>query len=51
MNSLNLTMIWSIALTVLAYRQWLDSSQIKALAVVLAPYLVILGVWAYFALT
>ncbi|MDA1371318.1 MAG: YIP1 family protein [Proteobacteria bacterium] len=51
MNALNLTMLWSIALTVLAYRQWLESSWARALGIVLAPYLLILGTWAYFALT
>ncbi|MDP6651852.1 MAG: hypothetical protein QGF90_07080 [Gammaproteobacteria bacterium] len=50
MNLLNLTMIWSITLTVLAYKQWLESSWLKAMSIVLAPYLLIIGVWAYFAL-
>jgi len=50
MNSLNLTMIWSITLTVFAYKQWLESSWLKAMSIVLAPYLLIIGVWAYFAL-
>ena len=51
MTSLNLTMIWSVTLIVMAYKQCLESSLVKALAIVLAPYLLILGVWAYFALT
>lgn len=50
-NSLSLPMFWGIALTVMGYKQWLDVSLGKAMAVVLAPYLVILGVWAYFAFT
>lgn len=50
-NSLNLTMIWSMTLVVMAYKQWLNSSLVKALTIVLAPYLLILGVWAYFAFT
>lgn len=50
-NMLNLTMLWSLSLTVMGYRQWLDCSLVKAMAVVLAPYLLIVGVWAYFALT
>lgn len=50
-NSLNLTMIWSMTLVVMAYKQWLNSSLVKALAIVLAPYLLILSVWAYFAFT
>ena len=48
---LDLTIIWAIALTVLAYKQWLESSWIKACGIVLAPYLLLTGVWAYFALT
>lgn len=51
LNSLNLTLIWSAALVVMAYKQWLESSLLKALTVVLAPYMLILGVWAYFAFT
>ena len=48
---LDLTIIWAIALTVMAYKQWLESSWIKACGIVLAPYLLLTGVWAYFALT
>lgn len=48
LGSLNLAMIWGAALIVLAYRQWLQSSWIKALSIVLAPYLLIFGIWAYF---
>lgn len=50
-NSISLPILWGIALTVMGYRQWLDCSLMKAMTVVLAPYLLILGVWAYFALT
>jgi len=50
MSSLNLPMFWSITLTVFAYKQWLESSWLKAMSIVLAPYLLIIGVWAYFAL-
>lgn len=50
MNALNLTLVWSLALTVLAYRQWLQATWTKTLAIVLSPYLLIFGVWAYFAL-
>lgn len=50
LSSLNLTMFWTLALLVMAYRQCLNSSVVRALSVVLAPYLLIFGVWAYFAL-
>jgi hypothetical protein len=51
MNQLNLTMIWSIVLTLMAYKQWIESTWFRALAVVLSPYLLIIGVWAYIAFT
>ena len=50
-SQLDLTMLWGVGLTVMAYQQWLQSSWLRAIATVLAPYLTILGVWAYFALT
>ncbi|MBT3531561.1 MAG: YIP1 family protein [Gammaproteobacteria bacterium] len=51
MNSLDLTMIWSITLVVMAYKHWLGASISKTLAIVLAPYLLIFGILAYFAVT
>lgn len=50
MNSLNLLMFWSIGLTVMAYKQWVQASWPKTIAIVLGPYLLILGIWSYFAL-
>jgi hypothetical protein len=50
-SSLNLTMFWSLILVIIAYKQWLQSSLVKAVVVVMAPYLLIFGVWSYFALT
>jgi len=50
-SSLNLTMFWSLTLVIMGYKQWLNSSLIKAVTVVTAPYLLIFGVWAYFVLT
>jgi hypothetical protein len=50
-NTIDLTMLWSMVLVVMAYNQWLDSGWMKAMAVVLAPYLLIIGVWTYFALS
>jgi len=47
---INLALIWGVVLTVLGYRQWLQSGWTRALSVVLAPYILIFGVWAYFAL-
>jgi len=47
----SLNMIWSLCLVVMGYRQWVQSGWIKAIAVVLTPYLLILGIWAYIALT
>lgn len=51
MNSLNLLMFWSIGLTVMAYKQWVQASWFKTLSIVLGPYLLIFGIWSYFALT
>jgi hypothetical protein len=48
--SINLTMVWSIGLLTLGYQQWQKSSLAKAIVVILAPYLLIASVWAYFAL-
>ena len=49
MNSLNLLMFWSIGLTVMAYKQWVQASWPRTLAIVLAPYLLIFGIWLYFS--
>lgn len=48
-NTLNLLLFWSIGLTVLAYKQWVQSSWPKTLAIVLGPYILIFGTWSYFA--
>ncbi len=50
-DSLNLTLLWSITLTTMGYRQWLDVSTGKAITVVVSPYLLLFGVGAYFVLT
>ncbi|PCJ27976.1 MAG: hypothetical protein COA96_02090 [SAR86 cluster bacterium] len=51
LNSVNLIMFWSMSLTVMGHRQWLQCSLLKSLTVVLAPYALIFGVWTYIALT
>lgn len=50
-STINLAMIWNLVLLVMAYRQWLKESAIKATAIVVAPYLLIFGVWTYFAVS
>lgn len=50
LNSVDVTMAWSIGLLVMGYKQWLETSLRKALTIVLSPYLLILVVWMYFAL-
>lgn len=50
LQTVSLTMIWSLSLTVMGYKQWLDCGIFKALAVVLAPYVVIMLIGTYFAL-
>ena len=49
----NLTIItfWSLALTLLGYRQWTGKSTSKSSAIILAPYVLIYGIWAVFILT
>lgn len=49
--TLNLTMLWSMGLLTIGYKQWLGSSLIKAIVVVVTPYLVITAIWATIALT
>lgn len=51
LTTISLTMLWSMTLIVLGYRQWLQASWIKSLGVVLAPYVLIFGISTYFALT
>lgn len=50
-NSVSLVMVWSVAIILLGYRQWLECSWLKASLTVLAPYLTIVGVWAFLALS
>lgn len=50
MNVLSLPLFWTVGLIVMAYHQWVESTWSKALAIVLAPYILIFGVWTYFAL-
>ena len=47
LNSLNLTMLWSICLLVLGYKQWQNSSLAKAVIVIVTPYLLVVSVWAF----
>lgn len=48
-QSLSLSTFWSVGLMVFGYRQWIESSWLRAVITVLSPYLCILGVWAFFA--
>ena len=50
-SSLSLAQFWNLALLVAAYQQWLSKGLLKSAAIVIAPYLAIYGIWAYFALT
>lgn len=49
LNSINLTMIWSIVVAVIGFRVWMKKSTLTSIIVVLAPYVVIYGIWAAFA--
>jgi len=50
-SAINLAMVWNVVLLVLAYRQWLQASTLRSITVVFAPYLLIFGVWTYFAVS
>jgi len=50
-TTVSLTMLWSLGLVVLGYKQWLNASWLKSVLVVTAPYLLIFGIWFYIALT
>lgn len=50
LTAIDLTMAWSLGLLTMGYKQWLDISIVKAMAVVMSPYLLILVVSAYLAL-
>lgn len=44
LSGMDLTQIWSITLMVLGYKQWTGKSGIKSASIILAPYLVIIGI-------
>ena len=50
-NSVSLAMVWTVAIILMGYRQWLNTSWLRASVTVFAPYLTIIGVWAFFALS
>jgi len=47
----NLTMLWSIGLLTMGYRHWQSSSLIKAIGIIVTPYLAIAAIWAFVALS
>ena len=44
LNAINLAQVWSVVLMVLGYKQWTGKSGVKSTAIILAPYLVIIGI-------
>lgn len=44
LSGMDLTQIWSVTLMVLGYKQWTGKSGIKSASIILAPYLVIIGI-------
>jgi hypothetical protein len=48
-QSLSLSTFWGVGLMVFGYRQWTETSWLRALITVFSPYLCILGVWAFLA--
>lgn len=49
LDSITLAMLWSIALAVMGYRQWLETGYLKSAVIILAPYLLLFGVMSYIA--
>ncbi len=50
LNSLDLTYVWSTVLLVLGYSHWTGRNLVQSALIVLAPVLLIYGVWIAFAL-
>jgi hypothetical protein len=51
LDSLNLATFWSLGLLITGYNAWVKSGYLKASIVVLAPYILIYGIWAAIALS
>ncbi|MCP5144020.1 MAG: YIP1 family protein [Gammaproteobacteria bacterium] len=49
LQNLSLPQFWAMGLLVLGYRHFTGASLAKSAVVTLAPYVIIYGVWAYFA--
>lgn len=49
-DTLNLTMFWTLGLMVAGYQNWVNSGYAKASVIVLAPHVLIYGIWAVIAL-
>ena len=47
----SLPMIWALGLLVMGYQQWVKCGWVRATLVVLAPYLLMIGIVAYFTLS
>ncbi len=45
---ISLSMLWSTGIVVGGYKNWLAASWLRAILIVTAPYLLILGVWSVF---
>ncbi len=48
LSNISIATIWSIALMIVGYRLWVGASLLKSAVIVLAPYLLVYGVWAFF---
>lgn len=51
LSNLNLIQIWSLALSALGYQQWTGKTLMTSTTIVVAPYVVIYGVWSVIILT
>jgi hypothetical protein len=48
-QSLSLSTFWGIGLMVFGYKQWIQTSWLRAAITVLSPYLCVVGIWAVIA--
>lgn len=51
LNNLSIITFWSLALSTLGYKQWTGKSLGKSATIIVAPYVLIYGVWAVFIIT
>jgi hypothetical protein len=49
--TVNLPTIWTLVLLVIGYRLWLQAGLARSVSIIFTPYLLIYGVWTFFAVS